>query len=268
MRRLAWIVVATSACGRFGFTPVGGSFMDGASTAPLHDTPVPLDAPANFDGLSMGFDYPNFVECPTALAYVDAAMCVGGELELTGETLGTVGAVWGALPYAFTPTTQLSMTIGLRFESDTQPADGMAIVLQADPRGNQADGPGGDHLGYSFITPSAALELDTYYNMPDQDPDANHIGMDRDGSVISLSTADPPFQMPNTTFTAWFDYDGPTTTLSAYIAQNATKPATPTLSIVDDLSRLGGEVYIGFVAGTGGLAELHHVTSWRLDFTP
>ena len=64
-------------------------------------------------------------------------------------------------------------------------ADGITFVIHNDPRGFEAFGTFGECLGYgrwapeaeysAFISPSIAIEFDTYYNPVQNDPTSDHI---------------------------------------------------------------------------------------------
>ena len=70
----------------------------------------------------------------------------------------------------------------------------------------------------------------------------NHVGVDRDGSLTSVATAEAPFLMASdVAFHVWIDYDGPT-------------------------QKLGVHPLIGFTAATGGTFETHHILALHLSF--
>jgi hypothetical protein len=235
-------VVWLTACGRLGFDPVG---------APV-----------------VGFAFPSFVPCPSTIVLDGSAQCANGALELTPDTAGEAGAVWFTTQYAITSTTHISIAIAFQFTSAI-PADGMTIVLSGDPRGTSALGILGGSLAYDNITPSAALELDDNLNPEFNDLNDNHVGIDRDGSLISVVQQDaaPLFLTAGGVLYAWLDYDGPTTTLTGYLSGDATKPSMPLVTTTDDLSRLGN-AWIGLTAATGADSQRADVFAWQFDYTP
>jgi hypothetical protein len=232
-----------TACGRIGFDASG-----------IRDDADPMD----------GFDFTDFTVCPSELVTIGSATC-GNGLDLTPDVQGRVGAAWVAVPYAITPTTRFAIELQIEIAAAGAVGDGMAIVFQADPRGSAALGQNGGSLGYGApkaITPSTAVELDTSQNTAFMDPAYTHVGIDRDGSLVSLATAKPGFALSNASFTVWVDYDGQA--VSASIAQSPAKPAQPLVAVPEDLARLGGPVWIGLTAATASNSELHRIRRWSL----
>jgi hypothetical protein len=97
-------------------------------------------------------------------------------------------------------------------------------------------------MGYFGIPNSIAIEFDTWFNFVPADkafdPNNNHIGLDVNGSVQSLLTADPGFEMwteSSSDFYVWVDYIGLTQTINVYISQTNVKPAQPRLSGIINL---------------------------------
>jgi hypothetical protein len=216
------------------------------------------------------FSFPSFTVCPSTIALVGTTQCSNGMLELTPDASSVAGAAWFATPYPITSTTRLSVAIAFQFTNQGGlGADGMTIALSGDPRGTSAVGSTGGSLGYDMIKPSAALELDDHLNSSYCDINGNHLGIDRDGSLVSLVAQDAaPLQLGGgAVLYAWLDYDGPTTTLSGYLSAAATKPGAPLVTTTDDLSRLRN-AWVGVTAGTGVISQRSDVLSWRFDYTP
>ena len=71
-------------------------------------------------------------------------------------------------------------------------ADGITFVMHTDPRGFQAFGTYGECMGYgrwnpefafgAFISPSLAIEFDTYYNPTQNDPENDHMAYLENGT--------------------------------------------------------------------------------------
>jgi hypothetical protein len=137
-------------------------------------------------------------------------------------------------------------------------ADG--FVFAAQNVSSSVGGLGGG-LGYQGILQSVAVEFDTYQNS--FDPSTNHVGIDTNGSVVSLQTVNvtPSFDL-GSLWTAWIDYNG--TTLEVRVNQTGIRPATPLLSRNIDIPLLLGDsdAFIGFTAGTGAAYANHDIVSW------
>jgi hypothetical protein len=235
-------LVALSACGRVGFDPVGDAL------------------PA--------FSFPAFAACPSTIVLDGSAQCANSALELTPDTPGLAGAAWFATQYPIMSTTHISIAITFQFSGSIF-ADGMTIVLSGDPRGSSALGNHGGSMGYELVMPSAALEFDDNLNPEYGDLNDNHVGIDRDGSLTSIVQQDaaPIYFTNGGVLYAWFDYDGPTTTLAGYVAGDANKPSVPLVTTTDDLSRLGN-AWIGLTAATGSDSQRTDVLAWRFDYSP
>jgi len=150
-------------------------------------------------------------------------------------------------------------------------SDGMTFVLQTE--GASALGANGGDLGYAGITPSVAVEFDTWQNPFDIND--NHVAVLTDGQLNDL---DPqtPYGVTNCQPTGgfgcmndgdvwyvWIDYDG--TTLHVALADNTdVRPANLINYAIDIPSILGGSsAYIGFTAGTGAGSENHYVMNFK-----
>lgn len=132
------------------------------------------------------------------------------------------------------------------------PADGFAFMIHNDSRGPAALGPGGGELGYTGITPSAAVAINIYT------PNT------RGYKVVTNGTA--PNAGPYTSvapvalYTATFDpidftvtYDATAQTLALHLAQQTTSNVFDVVIPTVDLPTLvGPNGFIGFSGGTGG----------------
>jgi autotransporter-associated beta strand protein len=140
-------------------------------------------------------------------------------------------------------------------------ADGLAFVLQR--IGATALGGTGEGIGYSGLSPSVAVEFDTWLN--GHDPNSNHVGVNTNGNLTSLTTTAVTPNFDNgARWTAWIDYNG--TTLEVRASTDGLRPTTALLSQTVNLATtLGGTTaYLGFTAATGGATGVHDVLSWAL----
>lgn len=243
-----------AACGRFDFAPVDPDAVphataDGAPTGPG------------------SFTFSDFHDC-SPLVLLAAAGCVAGELEITPSLMTARGAAWLRQTYDMTALNHIAMELRVRMVvGSADSGDGMVVSFQADPRGTGAIGAIGGQLGFGAITPSAAIELDTFKNLEFVPPETsnNHVGVDVDGDVASQITATPGFTMAQTSnFSVWIDYRASDHTLAVSLDPSTTKPTTPLFSTTEDLARLGTAAYLGVTGSTGDTFELQHVVSWSL----
>ena len=126
----------------------------------------------------------------------NATLLAPGELQLTNGGTWERGSAWD--PNTVDLTQNFSFTFSMYFGTNTSGADGMAFVLQS--AGTTAIGNDGGNLGYGglatfdeaagvSITPSVAVEFDTFQNsasnLPNtNDPAYDHIMIDEEGDVI------------------------------------------------------------------------------------
>lgn len=86
-------------------------------------------------------------------------------------------------------------------------ADGITFVMHADPRGFQAFGTYGECMGYgrwspeypygAFISPSLAIEFDTYYNPTQNDPEEDHMAYLESGTNYHFIDVAKPIEPGN-----------------------------------------------------------------------
>ncbi len=102
-----------------------------------------------------------------------------GCVVLTPDEPFAQGLAWSNRPLDLTQP--FSLTFDIYLGDDDDGADGIAFVMQADPRGTEAYGSWGECLSYgqmgrnSFVSQSLAVEFDTYYNAHRGDPEVDHV---------------------------------------------------------------------------------------------
>lgn len=168
--------------------------------------------------------------------------------------------------YAFRTFFQFQMS-----DPNSQASDGIAFVIQSE--GPKALGSSGGYLGYAGITPSVAVEFDTYQNT--WDINDNHVAILTGGVMNDLDPQTPygvTACQPSTglfgcmnnrdVWSVWIDYDG--YKLNVAIADNSTRrPANLVSYPIDIASTLGNQpAFVGFTGGTGYGFERHVVTNW------
>jgi gliding motility-associated-like protein len=136
-------------------------------------------------------------------------------------------------------------------------ADGIAFVLQ-----NQSlnAGSSGGGLGYAGITPSFAVEFDTYNN-GSIEPIQDHIALIANGNAAGAhNTYSPPFEVQmedGQWHTARFVWDASTKNFQVWY--DGTRRHNITIDLKADI--FGGRPYVywGFTAATGGATNLQQV---------
>ena len=193
----------------------------------------------------------------------------------------TVGAIWFDTPVN---VTNFNVAFSYTFSGGQfTGADGMVFVIQNPDSPTYLGGIGGA-IGYGGvringveqpgITKSIGVEYDSWTNTERGDISSNHVGINANGSSVSLvqSTVSPTFNGTGTWY-SWIDYDG--TTLSVYVSQLNAKPGSPTLTYGSSASPFVISNYtgsptglVGFTASTGGNTQTTTLRSFSLDSTP
>lgn len=192
------------------------------------------------------------------------ASVVSGALQLTPDEGSRRGSAFINQSFALTSSTSFSSAFSFRITGGTNGGDGLVFMLQNDEDGLNALGGAGGFLGYESISPSIAVEFDTYGS----DPSNNHIGININGSLTSvqLSESIPDLNSGNTIY-AWVEYyssgDG---MFDVFVSDSPAKPLVPQLAYPVNLaSLLGSTFYTGFSAATGGSRNAHLIDSWSFD---
>jgi len=139
-------------------------------------------------------------------------------------------------------------------------ADGITFAIQPV---SASLGVYGGGLGIQSVSPSVAVEFDTYKNVDYNDPSSSHIGIDINGDVKSVATVDvTPFLDDGNTWYAWIDCDGSTLTVS--VSQTDARPESPQLVYPVNVHDIIGAdfAYVGFTAATGGGFQNQDILDW------
>ncbi len=194
---------------------------------------------------------------------------------------------------SFSAFFQFALTNSSSYSPRTPGADGFCFVLQTT---SNTAGSSGQGMGYGGVSPSVAVEFDTYQNTYPSDPDEgnvdgktadggyyglgyNHASILQGGSVtnhldyeyIDLNNdgtvdSDNPFQTG--IWSVWVDYNGVSNLLEVRYVQNSTsRPASANLSYTIDLSGVFSErdVFVGFSAATGNAWSKHSITKFLFE---
>jgi len=213
-----------------------------------------------------------------------------GVLQLTDKSVSDptyqIGSAYSTSPVGF-ETFSASFSFQFSGASTAGSADGIVFVIK-NPDSSTSGGPGGalgyggitivyppEHSGtYTGIPNSIGVEFDNYQNSDIGDPSDNHIGINVNGSVVSLAKYDISTKFNGTgPWYAWVDYDG--STLSVSVSQNNAEPATPMLSHgTSDAPFLIGKYVgsstglVGFTGSTGNATQTQQVLSLDYNGSP
>ncbi len=194
--------------------------------------------------------------CATLTANGSATVVAGRNCEspillLTLAQENQAGSVFTSSPVAFDSKYEFRTSFQFQMSDPVyQASDGMAFVIQAE--GPNALGTVGGGLGYGGITPSVAIEFDTFQNA--WDPNDNHVAFLLDGVFHDIDPQTPygvtacqptgGFGCMNNgdVWTVWIDYDG--RLMNVAIADNSTlRPANLISFPIDIASILGGSLH-------------------------
>jgi hypothetical protein len=201
----------------------------------------------------------------SGLAMIGAAAQSGTALRLVPASGTQVGATFWAQPL---PVAAFSSDFRFRISNAGGVgggADGLTFCVRGS--GSRVPGPAGGNLGYTGVTPSVAVEVDIFQNGEFGDPNANHVGIDVNGSMTSSPVAVDPVGAgvslkDGSIYHVWVDYDG--STITAAIASDGQSKPAPILSKTLCLPFALGVV--GFTAATASGYANHDIISW--NYTP
>jgi hypothetical protein len=173
---------------------------------------------------------------PAALSRNGDAALIGNVLRLTPDAQHKRGSSFLDIPFDFGPGTSFSTRFQFQVHGALagtgNGADGLAFVIQNDPRATTALGGDGSGLGYGNvgiggppISRSVAIAFDTY---PFQQAHQSNIELLENGE-ISVPAAQSLQNLDfaaGTALNAWVDYDGAQDLLKVYLSQSQSKPST------------------------------------------
>jgi len=184
---------------------------------------------------------------------------------LTTDNYGLGGSVWYENYLSLNYDFDLSFQVYLGTH-DYDGADGIAFVMQ--PNSTAAGGIGGG-IGYLGISPSIAVEYDTWQN---DDPYYDHISVQRNGDVNYSGAVAGPVQASAVSdniedglwHTTQITWDAATKTLSVYFDGNLRVTYTDDIVV----NTFGGNplVYWGFTGATGAAFNLQQFCATDLIF--
>jgi len=215
-------------------------------------------------------NFPNFANCSTLQLNVNAA-CTSNVLRVTPATFSQAGSAFSQTLIPLGPGNTFSTFFSFQItgsggssDTDGLGADGITFTVQ--PIASTAGAAGGG-IGYSGILNSVAVEFDTWNNgVGLGDADGNHVGIDLNGSIVSVATAPIGTRLNNgAVWYAWIDYNG--SVLELRLNQVNARPVAPTLSHTVNLATVIGtnQAFVGFTSGTGAAFGNHDILTWVFD---
>lgn len=213
---------------------------------------------------------PNFTNFSNTgkINFNGSAVAASNQLQLTSTGMSQAGSAFFVDPVTVNASTSFQTQFRLQMTGGVGGADGMAFVIQNSADGADALGTFGVGLGYQFLERSLAIEFDTYQNQ--SETNGNHVAVVVNGNVLSpIIERNPSFDLNSgSAFNVWVDYNGSANQLAVYLSTGASKPAQALIVVDVDLADIvGNRAYLGFTAGTGGLANSHRVLNWSFATT-
>lgn len=201
-------------------------------------------------------------------------------LELTNGTFSNATSVFSS---PVVDITNFTTSFAFEIQPGTDPlADGMMFVIQSDPRGAAALGPGGGGLGYGHDSPgpdplaiinSVGIKFDIFANpgvLCETSNNTTGLFVDGDSPTCATPGTDDVYVVLDGTgidlngllpLRCDLTYDGTTLTetlTNLWTGTTFTQPYT-----VDIVSHVGGNTaWVGFTGGTGGLTAIQYVQAW------
>ncbi len=197
------------------------------------------------------------------------AIAVGNDCyRLTSAQITQAGSVWYNSLIDLDESFTLYFTLNLG-NRDGNGADGMAFVLQNQ---NTSIGSVGGGLGFQGISPSFAVEFDTYQNA--SDPAYDHIAIQRNGDLnhngpnnlagpVQALVGNPNIEDGND-HDLKISWDEVTQTLEVYF--DCTLRVSYTGNIAQQIFGGNSQVFWGFTAATGALFNEHRFCLEYISF--
>lgn len=183
---------------------------------------------------------------------------------LTEDLPGKSGSVWYNYKVDLSEDFQIDFKAFLGDKEVTlenSGADGITFALQ----GNcSASGGTGQSMGYGGITPSIAVEFDSYQNSGENDPSDDHIAIVSNGSVdhgAVANLAGPEIIVAGFEDSVWYDvkivWINSTQVFEVFFDGNSITSYTG--DIINDIFAGNPIVFWGFTGGTGSLYNRQEV---------
>jgi hypothetical protein len=201
----------------------------------------------------------------TMFNFVGGAKLVNKKIRLTESLRSQSGGIW--LKEKRNVAKDFTIQIGFQITDPSGTgADGIAFVIQ-----NTSDtiiGEFGAGIGYAGIPNSIAVEFDTWYNSPGDDPDDNHIGIQTRG--IKPNSSDHSQTLGITSKIPKLE-DGKVhimrivyekSIMKVFLDDSINPKITATINLDSLLSLDNGTAWLGFTSSTGGAWAAHDIVSF------
>lgn len=238
-----------------------------------------LACPAATQTEAKGISAWNNIEDAGPLETNGNASFIGSTLRLTDDVTSQVGSIFRRDPVN---VTAFETTFSFRLTGSGDHADGITLCIQNDERGALALGSAGGFLGYGVceswntpgITKSIAIEFDNYFNEEFKDMSEDHVGVNSNGSVVSMVAGSSPFPLANRQINVKITYDGKV--LNVYMSagegfRSQKARYLPPLKYVmggtvDIPAAVGGDTaYIGFTGATATSMQASDILDWTFS---
>jgi autotransporter-associated beta strand protein len=250
-----------------GGTLITAGTLTAASTSALGTGPVTLSGGTLVAGSITGVSVNGFGSFTTTQGSGSFTPNVNGSvLNLTDQHGGEANSGFTSTPITlagggFTASFTYNHTTGGPYG----PADGIAFVVQNDPRGASAVGFNGGDIGYAgpgAISNSGAIEFETYNAYGGYGSN----GFGTNGAINEPNSVS--FLQGNSPINVTLVYNASASTLVETLTDNNGDSASYTTTGVDFSSLLGGNTgYIGFTGGTGGNSSLQSIGNFSFAST-
>lgn len=188
------------------------------------------------------------------------AAVVEDTLQLTGPEAMQAGSIFRDQPICLdTFSTAFSFTIS---DPGNTGADGLALVITTDAT---REGDVGGGLGYMGLTPSLAVEFDTFQNGWDIDDNHVEVVLSQTGEPLWMASPLERSLEDGAPWFVWVTYsDG---LIDVRWAATDDKPAILGLLYPVDLAQSldSQTAFIGFTSATGAAWADHRLLSWSVD---
>lgn len=199
------------------------------------------------------FNFKNFKNV-SKLTLNGGAEKEGNALRVTSaDNFDQPGSAFYFKPINIKSDTSFETNFQFRLQPDSVgQLSGITFILQNDPRKDNALGEeNGFTLGYQGISESVAVEFDAFDSSDTNDPNDNHIGVNQNGDINSLTTvlANQALGSGELLY-AWVNYNGKNDKLDVFLSNTQKKPRNPLLSTFIDIKEVvGSKAYVGFSGG-------------------